>query len=122
MSLRREFEKLIEKKEAEVAEKQREVDAAKAYIQALQDAIKKLPREDASPVTLRPGTDAHKIQQVLLTAGKPLHITKIIEELGRADEKDIKTKIAGILGWYVSKKKIFSRPGPNIYGLIDMPP
>ncbi len=123
MNLRREFEKLIEKKKVEIVDAQRAIASAEAYIQAMMDAIKKLPKDDgaqSSPV--RPGSDVEKIRDAILSAGKPLHIGEIIVALGRNDDTDSKAKIAGLLGWYTSKGKVFTKTAPNTFGLVESTP
>lgn len=119
MNLRREFEKLIEKKRAEIAEAQKAIASAESYIQAMLDAIKKLPKEDVAVSPVRAGSDVEKIREVILAAGKPLHLSEIIVALGRPDDADSKAKVAGLLGWYTSKGKVFTKTAPNTYGLVE---
>jgi hypothetical protein len=120
MNLRKEFEKLIEKKKAEIAEAQRAIAAAEAYIQAMTDALKKLPKDDSVAPTVRPGSDVEKIRDAILAAGKPLHLNEIIDAMGRSGDADAKAKIAGILGWYIGKEKVFVKTAPNTYGLVEL--
>jgi hypothetical protein len=120
MTLKREFEKLIEKKRVEILEAQRAIASAEAYIQAMSDAIKKLPKDDSAPVPMvRPGSDVEKIRDAILNSGKPLHISEIIVSLGRNDDAETKAKIAGLLGWYTSKGKVFTKTAPNTFGLVE---
>ena len=121
MNLRRDFEKLIEKKRFEIAEAQKAIMAAEAYIQAMTDALKKIPKEEPTP-TVRPGSDVEKIRDLILAAGKPLHVNEIIEGLGRSDDAASKAKIAGLLGWYTSKGRVFTKAAPNTYGLVELEP
>jgi 5-formyltetrahydrofolate cyclo-ligase len=123
MNLRREFEKLIEKKRVEITDAEKAISAAEAYIQAMLDAIKKLPKEDpgANP-PVRPGSDVEKVRDAILQAGKPLHLSEIISALGRTDDAETKAKIAGLLGWYTSKGKVFTKTAPNTYGLVESAP
>ena len=53
-------------------------------------------------------------------AGKPLHLHEIITALGRTADADTKAKIAGLLGWYTSKGKVFTKTAPNTYGLVEV--
>jgi hypothetical protein len=123
MTLRREFEKLIEKKRTEIVDAQKAIAGAEAYIQAMMDAIKKLPKDDNAPAPLvRPGSDVEKIRDAILNARKPLHISEIIVALGRNDDADSKAKIAGLLGWYTSKGKVFTKTAPNTFGLVETSP
>jgi hypothetical protein len=122
MNLRKDFEKLIEKKRAEIGEAQRAMIAAEAYIQALTDALKKLPKEDQAAPTVRPGSEVEKVRDAILAVGQPMHLNAIIEALGRSDDPDAKTKIAGLLGWYTSKGRVFTKTAPNTYGLVELAP
>ena len=85
------------------------------------DAIKKLPKDDVAP-PVRPGSDVEKVRDAILLAGKPLHISEIIAALGRNDDADSKAKVAGLLGWYTSKGKVFTKTAPNTYGLVETAP
>jgi hypothetical protein len=123
MNLRREFEKLIEKKRGEIVDAQKAIAAAEAYIQAMLDAIKKLPKEESALApSVRPGSDVEKIRDAILNAGKPLHLSEIILALGRNDDADSKAKIAGLLGWYTTKGKVFTKTAPNTFGLVESAP
>lgn len=122
MNLRREFEKLIEKKRTEIEDLKRSIAAAEAYIQAMNDALKKVPKDEplaASPV--RPGSDVDKIREAILHLGRPLHLSEIITALGRPDDAETKSKLAGLLGWYIGKGKVFMKTAPNTYGLVETP-
>lgn len=123
MNLRKEFEKLIEKKRVEISEAQKAIDAGQAYIQAMVDAIKKLPKEDQTAVSpVRAGSEVEKIREVILQARRPLHLGEIIAALGRPDDAESKSKFAGLLGWYTSKGKVFTKTAPNTYGLVEAMP
>lgn len=123
MNLRKEFEKLIEKKRVEITDAQRAIDAAQAYIQAMVDAIKKLPKEDQTAVSpVRAGSEVEKVREVILQAGRPLHLGEIIAALGRPEDAESKAKFAGLLGWYTTKGKVFTKTAPNTYGLVESAP
>ena len=123
MNLRREFEKLIEKKRGEIIEAEKAISSAEAYIQAMTDAIKRLPKDEVSAAPpVRPGSDVEKIRDAILSAEKPLHISEIILALGRNDDAESKAKIAGLLGWYTTKGKVFTKTAPNTYGLVESAP
>ncbi len=120
MNLRREFEKLIEKKKVEIIEHEKMIAAAEAYIQAMGDALKKVPKDDgSSPPPVRPGSDVEKIREAILLAGEPLHLNQIIAALGRPDDAETKAKVAGTLSWYIGKGRVFTKTAPNTYGLVD---
>ena len=81
-----------------------------------------LPEYEVAAPPVRPGSDVEKIRDAILNAGKPLHISEIILALGRSDDAGTKAKIAGLLGWYTSKGKVFTKTDPNTYGLVESAP
>jgi hypothetical protein len=125
MGPRDELQKRIERKQEENAEYRRKIEDNDIYIQAMQDAIKLLPKEATSPpsnqVVLRQGSAIYKVRDAIRKAGKPLHITEILKALDKPLDRDSRSSISGTLGTYVRNGKIFTRPAPNTFGLIEMP-
>lgn len=124
MSIRKEFEKRIEKKQGEIASLERQIGEAKSYLEALQDSIKILPRDQASMASagdsLRPGSDMDKAREIIKKNGKPMYITELLKALGKEDTKNNRLSLSGSLSGYVRKGRIFSRTGPNIFGLLEL--
>jgi len=127
MGARENLQRLADRKVQEIADLERQIDMAKAYLQAIQDSIKALPKEfvaqsngEDAPSELRPGTLLARTRDVIQKHGKPMHITEILSELGVENTKSAKVSLVGSLGSYVRKGQIFSRPGPNRFGLIGM--
>lgn len=124
MGLKSKFEEKIKKKEAEIAEYETRIREARAYLQALQDSMKLLPKEASntnySASTLRPGSNVHKTCEYLKKLGKPAHINEILKMLGKDANKVEKVNLASTLGSYVRKKDIFSRTAPNTFSLIEL--
>jgi predicted RNase H-like nuclease (RuvC/YqgF family) len=122
MGLREKFDEKIKRKEQEIQEHENKIREAKAYIQALQDTIKLLPKEDESASfqvkKLRPGSAVYKTMMLLKKTGKPIHINEILKALGKTTSKKDRISLGGSLGWYVRKNEIFTRPEPNTFGLI----
>jgi len=124
MGLRDKFEEKIKKKESEIQELENQIREAKAYLQALQDSLKLLPKEErvagTGPIesTLRPNSNIYKTYKFLKDSGKALHIDDILKGIGKGTSKKEKVSLAGSLGWYVRRKEIFTRPAPNTFGLI----
>ena len=123
MSIRREIEKRIEKKQAELAGLQKQIAEASAYIQAMHDVLKLHTKEgngDSAPVhSLREGSDLSKVRNMILKEGHPIHINEILKGLGKEDTNSNRTSVAGSLGSYVRRSKIFTRPAANTFGLIE---
>ncbi len=123
MNIRREIEKRIEKRQAELDALQKGIAEARAYIQAMHDVLKLHTKEGNSnsiPVrSLREGSDMSKVRDMILKEGRPIHINEILKGLGKDDTVSNRTSVAGSLGSYVRKGKIFTRPAANTFGLIE---
>lgn len=123
MGLREDFLKRIEKKEAEIAELQILIVKAESYIQALQDSIKALPKNDQftnGTRQLRQGSDLAKARLAILAAGRPLPIEELLVAIGKEATKENRTSLSGSIGSYVRKDTVFTRPQPNTFGLIEL--
>ena len=124
MGIKEKFEERIKKKEQEIQEYEAKIREARAYIQAIQDTIKFLPKEDVSGIsaekTIRPGSTVAKTLAFLRKAGKPLYITDILKGIGKTTSKKDRISLSGSLGWYVRRNEVFTRPAPNTFGLKEM--
>jgi hypothetical protein len=126
MTARGEAQKRIDKKRAEIAECEGLIRDAKIYIQAMEDALRFLPREELDderlpiPTTnLRPGSKVDKARSAIKSAGTPLHIVDLLAALGIKNTQDKRAALAGSLSAYARRGEIFTRPAPNTFGLID---
>jgi hypothetical protein len=118
MSTRDQFQKLLDRKQQEINELQLQIEKARAYMQAIQDSMKFLPKDNGqSQVVLRPGSALARAQDVLRKAGKPLHITEILKALNEKSDKRV--SLSGSLSAYVRNGQIFTRPAPNTFGLVE---
>ena len=125
MGARDNLQKLLERKAAEVESLECALRDARIYLQAIRDSIKALPKESVSAdiveyKSLRPGTDMAKTQELIKTAGRPLHITEILEGLGKPLSKSNRVSLSGSLAGYARAHRIFSKPAPNTFGLMEM--
>lgn len=125
MKFRDDLQKRIEKKELEIRELEKQLAAANAYLQALQETIRMLPKEPRSGQSLptqilRPGSGVAKVREAIIKAGKPLHITELLKALGRPVDKNSRVSLSGSLSGYVKRNEIFTRPAPNTFGLIEL--
>jgi len=119
MNTRAQFQRLLDRKQQEINDLEVQIEKAKAYMQAIQDSIKFLPKENGqSQVLLRPGSALAKAQDILRKAGKPLHISEILKALNEKPDKRV--SLSGSLSAYVRNGQIFTRPAPNTFGLIEM--
>lgn len=120
----------IKKKEVEVQqledqfrELETKIREARAYIQALEDLKKSLPAEGAGEVAIekviRPGTELDKVREILRKTGKPMHISQLLQALGKPLARNSRASLTGSIGAHVRKNQIFTRPAPNTFGLIN---
>ena len=119
MGMKEKLDEKINRKQQEIVEFQAKMREAQAYIQALQDAAKLLPREQAKTgageATLRPGSSAHKAFQALQSAGTALHVTDILKAIGMTNTKNNRLALGGTLARYARNKIIFTKTAPNTF-------
>ena len=123
MSIKSRLNEKIKKKEQEIQEYETKIREAKSYLQALQDAMKLLPREDIGSFEksiLRPNSNIGKTHAFLKKVKKPMHVNEILKAIGKGTTKKERVSLSGSLGWYVRRKEIFTRPAPNTFGLMNM--
>jgi len=121
MSIRTQFQKLIDRKLQEIQDLELQLEKAKAYVQGLQDSMRLLPRDSADiEQALRPGSTLAKTRELLRQVGKPMHITEILKALNQSTDKKHRISLSGSLSAYVRNNQIFTRPAPNTFGLAEM--
>lgn len=122
MSGRRKVEERIKKKKQEIQELEAQTREARAYIQALQDVLKMLPRDKKSDAgaVLRSGSAIAQARDAILEAGRPLHISTLLRTMGREMTRNSRSSLSGSLAAYVRRGEMFNRTGPNTFGLVEM--
>jgi hypothetical protein len=126
MGLRENFQRLIEKKQDEIRELEVKIREAQAYLQALQDSARLLPKDDikqnaaALDAPLRPGSELARVQEIIAAEGNPMHVNDILTKMGKPVDQSNRVSLVGTLGSYTRKGRVFTRPAPNTFGLIGM--
>jgi predicted RNase H-like nuclease (RuvC/YqgF family) len=125
MTERRPIEGMIERKEQEIQQLEERVQEAKIYLQALRDVLKKFPKdvtvdESSAAKNLRPGSMVAQARDLILQFGKPLHVDEMLTAQGKTLTRDNRTALGGSLSAYVRKGQIFTRVGPNTFGLTEL--
>jgi len=121
MHIREQVQKLIDRKQQEIRDLELQIEKAKAYIQALQDSMRFIPRDSTQgDAILRPGTALAKARDILRAHNRPMHITEILKALNEPVDKKHRLSLSGSLSSYVRNSQIFTRPAPNTFGLIEM--
>lgn len=123
MGLRDKFKRRIKNKERDIKQLEAEVGKEKAYLQALKDSLKDIPRDDTDEPTtmkLRKGSMCYKARELLEQTSHPMHIEDIITGIGMEFNSDTRSSLRGSLGPYLRKGQIFIRTAPNTFGLIGV--
>lgn len=123
MNERRKIEERLRKKEEEIEDLEIRIRDARMYMQALQDVLKILPRADrATPHggALRSGSSMSFVRDYIFKKGRPAHVTELLAALGRELTRENRASLSGSLAAYVRKGDVFTRPGPNTFGLIEL--
>jgi hypothetical protein len=122
MALREEISRKISKKLEDIRSLQEQIRDCNIYISSLQDVLKMLPRdsEAGKETVLRHGSLLSQAREAIRKAGHPLHVTEILQSIGRPATKGAKLALSGSLATYVRRQDVFTRPEPNTFGLIEL--
>ncbi len=124
MGVRDKFEKRLREKEQEIAELENKIREARIYVQALQDSMRFLPKEESGGVekpTFRHGSITQKTYEVLKGSNKPMHSKEILSALDLEINRHNLSTLRGSIGAYIREGKIFFSPSPGTIGLIGVP-
>ncbi|MGE0278945.1 MAG: hypothetical protein AB7R40_26430 [Nitrospiraceae bacterium] len=126
MSIRRKFERKIREKESEIQELEKRLMEARAYVSAMQDAMRLVPAdgdadggENGGEVVIKAGSAMEAVRKALTEAGKPMHIMDLLKAIGKEATPENRASVGGSLAAYVRKGVVFSRPAPNTFGLAE---
>ena len=126
MSIRTDLERRIDRERLKISDLRDQLGRAEAFVQGLQEALRMLPRETATngraqgvSGILRAGGDVSKTQDLLRTTKRPMHITEILEGLGKEVTKTNRASLTSSLARYARRGEIFDKAGPNRFGLLE---
>lgn len=121
MGARESIQRLIDKKQQELTDLQMQIREGNAYIQALQDSIRLLPRETTNEkYELRASSALAHAREHIRNSGRPLHISELLKLLGKPTDKKNRVSLSGTLSSYARKGKIFAKTAPNTFSLIEL--
>ena len=121
MEGRRAIEEQLQKKLHEVEALEDRLKNARIYVQALQDVLKLLGKDaTAIPSALKAGSAVAQAREIILGWRKPVHVTAILEAMGRDSSRETRVSLASSLAAYVRRKEVFTRPAPNTFGLQEL--
>lgn len=125
MGARENLQKLADRKAQEITDLEHQIDMAQAYLQAIQDSIRALPKEtqmqnqaESRSGELRAGSVLARTREAIQKHGQPMHINAILASIGLENTKKVRVSLIGSLGNYVRKGAVFTRPAPNTFGLV----
>ena len=124
MGARENLQRIASKKEQEITALKQQIALTEAYLQAINDSIRVLPREPSGKsserVSLRSDSMLYKAREAILAAGEPQHIKALMKAIGKdEDDKGARVSLTGAIGWYVRKGQVFTRPKPNTFGVVE---
>jgi hypothetical protein len=112
--------RLAAKKREEIATLEKQLLEARAFLSGIEESIKALPRDPgAGSKMLRPGSKIARTRDAILEAGRPLHLDEILKALGEKLTQEAKMSLGGSLSTYVRRGEVFTRTGPNVFGLVE---
>jgi hypothetical protein len=125
MGVREKLKRLIDAKQSDIVTLESDLVAARAYLQALQESFRLMPKEGENGVPItemvpREGSSVAKARDLIASEKRPLHIVDILAKLGLENTKKNRVAVAGSLWRYVKKGEIFIKAGPNTFGLKGM--
>jgi hypothetical protein len=126
ISPRESLQKLLERKEQEIADLEIQVREARSYAEALRESIRLVSKGETqngaseAPVpSLRPNSLLFQVREILLKHGKPMYIAELLAAVGRPVDHGNRVSLAGTLSSYAREGKIFRKTAPNTFGLLE---
>jgi hypothetical protein len=114
MTDRQMIERRIRQKEREVQNLEDKLREAKGYISALRDLIGMGNQPDKSTVELA--------RDIIFERGHSVHITELLAAMGREITRENRVSLTGAISAYARRGEIFTREGPNRFGLLHAAP
>lgn len=127
MSERARIEERLRRKESEIQGLEEKLKAGRVYVQALRDVLRLLDKDEPSPPSLeepvdalRSGSSVALARDVILRNGGPMHVNDILVAIGKEPSRETQASLIGSISAYVRRGKIFTRPAPNTFGLLEL--
>jgi hypothetical protein len=115
----------LRKKMQEIQSLEERLRTAKIYVQALQDVMRAIGAplvgtETKTERSLRSGSTVSQARDVILKAGRPVHLSELLAGVGKEDTRESRASLTSSLAAYVRRGEIFTRPAPNTFGLVEL--
>jgi hypothetical protein len=123
MALTDDLNRRVERKRQEIASLEQQLAMGKAYLQAMEEALKLAERTHSRARqpghSLRKGSMPAMAYPVLRRMGRKVYLVPLLEEMGVPVTAKNKRSLASSLSAYARRGEIFTRPEPNTFGLIE---
>ena len=128
----RDLIEIIREKQTLLSKIQQELDEARALLENGRKA--RVPeRTRAGPVgqrgkraaahqdepAIKSKSSVGRARKILKKVGKPLHVDELVAQINKGRVKVKRTTVVSNLSRYVTERHVFSRTGPNTYGLLE---
>ncbi len=122
------LEKLIEERrlalqalENSLRTLQNEVEVARSYLKGIEAAQQLVsgPNAEKGSQKRAPRGTLKKVQEFLITAGRPHHVDQILAAIGSEKTDASRTNLCSMLDRAVRSNWIFNRPSERTYGLLE---
>lgn len=125
-----EIEKRLRKRRLEVEEFDRQIlrlefekGKSLAVINELELILRTMPKAGKQDERqLRVGTDVYNARKELQKERHALYIKDLVEKIGGDTGRNRRSSLSAQLAAYARKGEIFTKEGPNVYGLLDYGP
>ena len=112
MTDRREIESRLRQKEAEIHHLEARLREARGYARALRELLGLERPSDRSMV--------EQARDIILGRGNSVHITELLAAMGKEITRETRVSLASALSAYARRGEIFTREGPNRFGLFEL--
>ena len=118
--IKEELRRRIEVKTRELEELQAAVNVRRAYVRALEEAYQ-LFGETTGDVGSG-GIDVLRVERMLRTEARPLHINEILDRLGIRRSKNNRQRLRSAVSQHANPRGVFTRIGSDYFGLPEARP
>ena len=123
MNEKKKIEDKLARKEREIVSLEQKIKDAKVYVKALKDVLSLLSDDtsnDSAESKLKEGSSAARAHKIIIDAGQPVHIDKILIAMGKEVSRSTKSSVTSAIAAYARKGEIFIRTAANTFGLIEL--
>jgi hypothetical protein len=124
VAIGRDIERRIIREQQKLDELKAQVERQEHFILGLREALRLLPKDRRAgapeATQLRPGSDVAKVRETLQRRGRAMHVSEILEAIGKSDTRSNRISIASSLGAYARRGDVFTHEGPNTFGLSEL--